>query len=179
MEALIRKLLVEIGEDPDRAGLEKTPQRVAGMWGEMTAGQGRDGTALLAEATFDDPSTGMVVCRDIDFVSLCEHHLLPFFGRATIAYYPDGRLVGISKLARVTDLYARRLQVQERMGQQVLDAMVAALSPRGALVHIEATHLCMVARGVKLANARMVTTHASGLFEERPELLSAVLGGGR
>lgn len=177
MEKIVRELLLAIGEDVDRPGLEKTPERVAEMWRELTAGSGCDPYPLLAEATFPADTQGMVVCRDIDFVSTCEHHLLPFLGKATIAYLPGEKLVGISKLARVTECFARRLQVQERMGQQILDAIEGALAPRGALVNIEATHLCMVARGVRLPNARMVTTHMSGLFGSEPKWVDLALRG--
>lgn len=179
METIVRQLLQAIGEDVDRPGLEKTPGRVAEMWKELTSGADCDPYPVLADATFAADTQGMVVCRDIDFVSTCEHHLLPFIGRATIAYLPADKLVGISKLARVTECFARRLQVQERMGQQILDAMTGALAPRGALVHIEATHLCMVARGVRLPNARMVTSHMGGLFESEPKWVDLALRGTR
>jgi GTP cyclohydrolase I len=177
MEEIIAQLLVAIGEDLDRPGLEKTPQRVADMWQELTSGSRCDPIPILSDATFPADTRGLVVCKDIDFVSLCEHHLLPFMGRATIAYLPGDTLVGISKLARITECFARRLQVQERLGQQILDAMVSALAPRGAMVHLEATHLCMVARGVRLPNARMVTTHVSGAFEREPNWVHLALRG--
>jgi GTP cyclohydrolase I len=179
MEDLIRNLLSRLGEDPDRPGLERTPERVAQSLREMTSGYGLDGAALLGEAVFPADSDGLVICRDIRFVSLCEHHLLPFFGTATVAFQPAGKLVGISKLVRVTEAYAHRLQVQERLGQQILGAVEAALSPAGALVHIDALHMCMVARGVRQAEARMETLNTSGVFKKDPALAALVLRGGR
>lgn len=176
MEESIRKLLIALGESPERPGLERTPARVAASWREMTSGIGCDERQLLAGATFPAESRAMVVCRDIHFVSICEHHLLPFFGTAHIAYLPGDVLVGISKLVRLAQTCARRLQVQERMGQQILDAMEAELSPRGIMVHIEALHLCMVARGVRQEKARMVTLNTSGGFELRPELTRLAIG---
>jgi len=167
MEELIRKLLEQLGEDPDREGLERTPARVASSLKDLTSGHGTDAEGLLRKATFASKSTGIVVCKDIDFVSLCEHHMLPFVGKATIAYEPDGVLVGISKLVRAVEAFSRRLQVQERMGQQILDSLNASLHPRGAFVRLEALHLCMVARGVKQPNAHMVTVHASGTLKEK------------
>jgi len=175
MEELIRNLLARLGENPDREGLMRTPERVVESLREMTAGYGVDGVSVLSEAVFPAESDGLVVCRDIRFVSLCEHHLLPFFGTATVAFQPDERLVGISKLVRVTEAYAHRLQVQERLGQQILDAMETALEPAGALVSIDALHLCMVARGVRQADARMQTLNLSGVFKQDPALAALVL----
>jgi len=179
MESLIREMLQQLGEDPNRPGLSRTPSRVAAAWKDLTSGYGMDPVGLLECATFEEESAGMVVCRDVRFVSTCEHHMLPFFGEATIAYLSSGRLVGISKLARITDAFARRLQVQERMGQQLLDTVEQVLRPRGVLVHISALHLCMMARGVKQENAKMVTLHTSGEFSDRPELVGSVWAGGR
>jgi GTP cyclohydrolase IA len=177
MEEHIRELIIACGDDPQRPGLEKTPSRVSRMYKDLTSGTKEDARAILGEALFPAESDGLVVCQDIDFVSMCEHHMLPFFGRATIAYLPDKQLVGISKLVRLTQVFARRLQVQERMGQQILDIMDEILQPCGSVVHISATHLCMVARGVKQPNARMVTLHRSGQFEEHPDLVRTVLRG--
>jgi len=175
MEEIIRKMLVALGEDPMRQGLEKTPARVAKAYGDLTSGYDVDTGALLEGALFEDSSTGAVVCRNIHFVSMCEHHLLPFFGRALIVYIPNGRLVGISKLVRLTQAFARRLQVQERMGQQILDAIQETLAPKGVLVQLEATHLCMVARGVRQQDARMETLHTNGVFQDNPALAGLYL----
>lgn len=175
MESLIRNLLVALGEDPEREGLLKTPKRVATAFQELTAGYREDPVAMMRGAIFQSESKGMVVCRDIEFVSLCEHHILPFVGKALVAYLPSDRLVGISKLVKVVEAYARRLQVQERMGQQIVDAIEESLHPEGILVHLEATHLCMVARGVKQRNAVMETTHVSGRFQADPTLVTSVL----
>jgi len=179
MEDLIRKLLAELGEDPARAGLLKTPKRVEKALREMTSGMGRDGRAELQGAVFESDSTGMVVCRGVHFVSLCEHHMLPFVGKATIAFVPAGRLVGISKLVRITEIYGRRLQVQEHMGQQILDAIVDTVRPAGAFVHISALHMCMVARGVRQEDARMETLHTSGTFAQDPNLAWSVIREGK
>jgi GTP cyclohydrolase I len=178
MEHLIRELLTHLGEDPDRPGLEKTPVRMANALRELTAGYGEDARKLMSDGCFASDSTGMVLIRNVDFVSMCEHHVLPFIGQATIGFLPDGSLVGISKLVRLLEVFSRRLQVQERMGQQILDVMEETLNPLGALVHIEAKHLCMVARGVKQPNATMVTTHTSGRFREDAALVTSVLKGG-
>ena len=178
MEDHIRQLIIACGDDPQRPGLDKTPSRVARMYKDLTSGTGEDARAVLEEALFPAESNGLVVCRDIDFVSMCEHHMLPFVGRATIGYLPGKQLVGISKLVRLTQVFARRLQVQERMGQQIIDVMEEVLQPRGSIVHIAATHLCMVARGVKQPNAQMVTLNLSGRFEEHPDLVRTVLGSG-
>ena len=175
MERLIEQMLQSLGEDPRRPGLEKTPARVAQSLKELTAGYDMDAKAILSSAVFESNSRGIVACRDIHFVSMCEHHLLPFFGFATIAYRPGKKLVGISKLVRILNVYARRLQVQERMGQQVLDAMDEVLSPEGILVSIRARHLCMVARGVGQDQAVMETLHMTGEFEDKPGLAQSFL----
>jgi len=177
MEELVRELLKGLGEDTARPGLEKTPRRVAKALRELTSGIGKDGRAELESAVFESDSEGMVVCRDVHFVSLCEHHMLPFIGQACIAYLPRGKLVGISKLVRVTEIFARRLQVQENLGQQILDAIDATLSPAGSMVHLKALHLCMVARGVRQEQATMETLHVSGAFKEDPGLPWSVLRG--
>ena len=179
MEGLMRELLVKLGEDPDRPGLEKTPARAARALSEMTRGYSANPEDLLVGAVFEAASDGLVVCRDIQFVSLCEHHLLPFVGTALIAFAPGERHVGISKLVRVLQAYACRLQVQERLGQQVLDCMEKVLSPRGCLVYIRATHLCMVARGVRQENAVTETFHTSGIFRTDVDQVKTVLRGGR
>jgi GTP cyclohydrolase I len=160
----IRTLLTEIGEDPDRAGLAGTPDRVRRMYAELTDGYAADPDALLNKAAFEVDYDEMVVVRDIEFYSLCEHHLLPFFGRAHVGYLPRGRVIGLSKIPRIVDMYAHRLQVQERMTQQVATFLMERLDPKGVGCVIEATHLCTVMRGVRKQHATMVTSSMLGTF---------------
>ena len=160
----VRTLLVELGEDPDRAGLEGTPDRVRRMYAELTEGYHTDPEALLNGAAFEVDYDEMVVVRDIEFFSLCEHHLLPFFGRAHVGYLPRGRIIGLSKIPRIVDMYAHRLQVQERLTQQVAGFLMERLNPKGVACVIEATHLCTVMRGVKKQEATMVTSSMLGTF---------------
>ncbi len=178
LEDLVRRLLELIGEDPDREGLQRTPERVARMFAELTEGYRVDPVALVNDALFDVSYDEMVVVRDIEFYSLCEHHMLPFFGRAHVAYIPDGKVLGLSKIPRVVEMYARRLQVQERMTEQIADFLENLLHPQGVAVVIEAAHMCAMMRGVKKANARMVTSALRGVFREnertRNEFLSLV-----
>lgn len=176
MEELYKQILAGLEDDPSRPGLEKTPARAAAALKDLTVGYGLDPDELLRPAVFESESSGLVVCRDIHFVSVCEHHLLPFVGQATIAYWPRGKLVGISKLVRVTEALARRLQVQERLGQEILDSMVRVMEPDGCMVFMKALHLCMVARGVKQENATMETLAVTGSFANRPEEAWALLG---
>jgi len=164
LEALVRRLLELLGEDPEREGLERTPQRVAAALRWLTAGYARTGADAVGGAVFEERHDSMVVVRGIEFYSLCEHHMLPFFGRAHIAYVPDGRIVGLSKLARLVDVYARRLQVQERLTDQIADALRDVLRPRGVGVLIEAQHLCMMMRGVEKQNSTTLTTALRGDF---------------
>lgn len=164
MEEAIRIILGEIGEDPDRSGLAATPARVHRMYTELTAGYRVDPDRLLNEAVFDVDYSEMVVVKGIPFHSLCEHHLLPFFGTAAVAYIPDGRVVGLSKIPRIVDMYARRLQVQERFTQQVADLLMDRLRPHGVGVVVEATHLCAVIRGVRKPGMTMTTSAVLGLF---------------
>jgi GTP cyclohydrolase IA len=164
VEAAVRQLLVEIGEDPDREGLVETPARVRRMYRELTAGYHVDAERLLNRAIFDVDYSEMVVVKDIPFYSLCEHHLLPFFGQAAVAYIPAGRVVGLSKIPRIVEMYARRLQVQERMTSQIADFLMERLQPRGVGVVIEASHLCAVMRGVRKPGTIMTTSHVLGLF---------------
>jgi GTP cyclohydrolase I len=166
-EAAVRELLLALGEDPDRPGLLETPRRVARMYGELFAGLGADPAPHLRR-TFDEAHEEIVIVRDIDFASLCEHHLLPFMGRAHVAYLPRQKVVGLSKLARTVDLFARRPQVQERLTGQVADALMAHLQPHGALVVLEAEHLCMRVRGVEKPNALTVTSAVRGVFKSSP-----------
>jgi GTP cyclohydrolase I len=165
IEKAVHELLLAIGEDPTRDGLVKTPHRVAKMYEELFAGFGENPADHL-EITFAADHDEMVMVRDIPFASLCEHHLIPFIGRAHVAYIPgeDGRITGLSKLARLVDGYARRLQVQERMTTEIADAIEAALAPRGVLVVVEAEHLCMSMRGVKKSGTSTVTSAVRGLF---------------
>ncbi len=160
----IRTLLTELGEDPGREGLAGTPERVRRMYAELTDGYATDPDALLNGAAFEVDYDEMVVVRDIEFHSLCEHHLLPFFGRAHVGYLPRGRVIGLSKIPRIVDMYAHRLQVQERMTQQVATFLMERLHPKGVACVIEATHLCTVMRGVRKHGATMVTSSMLGTF---------------
>ena len=160
----IRTLIAELGEDPQRAGLIGTPDRVRRMYAELTEGYGTDPEALLNGAAFEVDYDEMVVVRDIEFYSLCEHHLLPFFGRAHVGYLPRGRVIGLSKIPRIVDMYAHRLQVQERMTQQVATFLMERLDPKGVACVVEATHLCTVMRGVRKQEATMVTSAMLGTF---------------
>ncbi|HEV8252071.1 MAG TPA: GTP cyclohydrolase I FolE [Candidatus Limnocylindria bacterium] len=160
----ITTLLAELGEDPDRAGLVGTPDRVRRMYAELTEGYRTDPDALLNGAAFDVDYDEMVVVRDIEFFSLCEHHLLPFFGKAHVGYLPRGRIIGLSKIPRIVDMYAHRLQVQERLTQQVAGFLMERLKPKGVGCVVEATHLCTVMRGVRKQEATMVTSSMLGTF---------------
>jgi GTP cyclohydrolase IA len=164
VEEAVRQILVEIGEDPDRAGLVGTPSRVRRMYRELTAGYHVDPERLVNDAIFDVDYSEMVVVKDIPFFSLCEHHLLPFFGSAAVAYIPEGRVIGLSKIPRIVEMYARRLQVQERLTKQIADFLMERLAPRGVGVVIEASHLCAVMRGVRKPGTIMTTSHVLGLF---------------
>jgi GTP cyclohydrolase I len=160
----IRTLLTELGEDPDRAGLIGTPDRVRRMYAELTEGYRTDPESILNGAAFEVDYDEMVVVREIEFFSLCEHHLLPFFGKAHVGYLPRGRIIGLSKIPRVVDMYAHRLQVQERLTQQVATFLMERLDPKGVGCVIEATHLCTVMRGVRKQEATMVTSSMLGTF---------------
>jgi len=180
--AAVRTLLAYVGEDPDREGLADTPARVVRAWDEMTRGYGEDPARILA-ASFSDSYDEMVLCRNIEFSSCCEHHMLGFSGLAHVAYIPArGRVVGLSKMARLVDCFARRLQIQERLTQQVAHAMQSALDPLGVGVVVEARHLCMSCRGVQKHQSDMVTACLLGNFrkpEVRAEFLSYVRSGRR
>jgi GTP cyclohydrolase I len=167
VEDAVREILLEIGEDPDRAGLAGTPDRVHRMYAELTAGYHVDPDRLLNDAIYDVGYSEMVVVKDIPFYSLCEHHLLPFFGNAAVAYIPRGRVIGLSKIPRVVEMYARRLQVQERLTQQIADFLDEHLNPQGVGVVIEATHLCAVMRGIRKPGTIMTTAAVLGLFRSR------------
>lgn len=178
IESLVRDLLAALGERPDREGLRRTPNRIARLYDELLAGYDQDPAELLNEAIFSIDYDEMVIVKDIDFFSLCEHHLLPFFGKAYVAYIPDGKVVGLSKIPRIVDMFARRLQVQERMTQQIAELLMEILQPKGVGVAISGRHLCMAMRGVEKQNASMVTSSMQGLFRSdartRGEFLSLI-----
>jgi GTP cyclohydrolase I len=167
VEEAVREILLEIGEDPDRQGLRGTPDRVHRMYAELTAGYHVNPDRLVNGAVFDVAYSEMVVVKDIPFYSLCEHHLLPFFGTAAVAYIPRGKVIGLSKIPRIVEMYARRLQVQERMTQQIADFVNDRLGPQGVGVVIEANHLCAVMRGIRKPGTVMTTSAVLGLFRTR------------
>lgn len=164
IEQAISAILEAIGEDPQREGLQETPQRVARMCGELFSGIGLDPRAAI-DAVFEEDYHDPIVLRDITFYSICEHHLLPFFGAAHLAYVPNGKISGLSKLARALEVIARRPQVQERLTGQLADAIFAALDPKGVVVEVEAEHLCLSMRGVKKPGSSIITTAVRGRFE--------------
>lgn len=164
VEESILQLLTGIGEDPEREGLKDTPRRVSRMYVELLSGYTADPAQIINSALFDITYDEMVLVRDIEFYSLCEHHLLPFIGRAHIAYIPAGKVIGLSKIPRIVDMYARRLQVQERMTRQIADILQETLNPQGVAVVVEAMHLCSMMRGVKKHDARMTTSAMHGGF---------------
>ena len=169
MEEQIRHILKALGEDPDREGLTRTPHRVAQALAFLTQGYQQDPAKVINDALFTEDYEEMIVQRDIDFYSLCEHHLLPFFGKAHVAYIPHHKIVGISKLARLVDVYARRLQVQERLTNQIANTIMEKLDPLGVAVVIEAEHLCMRMRGVEKQNSMIITSTLLGAFRTRQE----------
>lgn len=163
------KLLLEgIGEDREREGLKETPDRIARMYEELCGGMEEDAGAILSK-TFHTEKTEMVLEKDIVFYSMCEHHMLPFFGKVHIAYIPDGKIVGLSKLARCVEVYAKRLQIQERMTEEIAEAVMEHLAPKGVMVMVEAEHMCMTMRGIKKPGSRTVTYAAKGIFEKERE----------
>ena len=166
IECAVRDILASIGEDPDREGLVRTPNRVARMYGELTAGYHVDPVRLINDAIFDVEYDEMVIVRNIDFYSMCEHHMLPFLGQAHVAYVPDGKVIGLSKIPRIVEMYARRLQVQERMTQEIAHFLQDTLNPQGVAVVAEGVHMCAAMRGVKKANARMTTSAMLGVFKK-------------
>ncbi len=168
IEEAVRTLLVEIGEDPERTGLAGTPARVRRMYEELTSGYRTDPDALMNGASYNVDYDEMVVVRDIGFFSLCEHHLLPFFGMAHVGYVPRGRVIGLSKIPRIVEMYGRRLQLQERLTQQVAEFLMERLEPQGVACVIEASHMCTMMRGVKKEQARMVTSAMLGRFRSDP-----------
>jgi GTP cyclohydrolase I len=162
----VRAILESLGEDPDRDGLQKTPERVEKAYHFLTRGYDLDAAKVIGDALFEETHDNMVVVRDIEFYSLCEHHMLPFFGKAHIAYIPGDRIVGLSKMARVVEVFARRLQVQERMTDQVADALNEALRPKGVGVVLEAAHFCMMMRGVEKQDSKTITSALRGSFRD-------------
>jgi GTP cyclohydrolase I len=172
---LVTGMLRALGEDPDREGLQKTPERVQKSLTFLTQGYDRDPRAVVNEALFSVDYDEMVVVRDIDVFSLCEHHLLPFYGKAHVAYIPDGKVVGLSKLARLVDMYARRLQVQERLTVQIAETLEEVVRPRGVAVVIEALHFCMIMRGVEKQNSVAITSCMRGVFREQPQTRAELL----
>ncbi|MCL1598537.1 MAG: GTP cyclohydrolase I FolE [Actinomycetia bacterium] len=176
LEALIRDQLLEIGEDPEREGLVRTPLRVAKAMDFLTSGYSTSLEEVVNDAIFDaEGASEMVVVRDVEYYSMCEHHMLPFFGKATVAYLPKGKIIGLSKIARIVDVFARRLQVQERLTNQVADAMKEILDPHGVGVVIEGKHLCMMMRGVQKQDSSMITSAMRGTFRTDPRTRSEFL----
>jgi len=169
IEVAVREILFHIGEDPERQGLVRTPERVARMYDELTAGYHTDPVKLVNGALFDVDYDDMVIVKDIDFYSMCEHHMLPFLGRVHVAYIPNGKVIGLSKIPRIVEMFARRLQIQEQMTQQIADFIQEVLDPRGVAVVVEGMHMCSIMRGVKKANASMTTSAMLGSFREDPK----------
>ncbi len=176
IEIAVDTILRNIGEDPSREGLLKTPNRVARMFDELTAGYNTDPVKLINGAIFSVDYDEMVVIKDIDFHSLCEHHMLPFYGRAHVAYIPDGKVVGLSKIPRIVEMFARRLQIQEQMTSQIAEIIQETINPKGVAVLVEGAHFCSMMRGVKKENARMSTSRFLGEFNNNKSLKKQFLG---
>jgi GTP cyclohydrolase IA len=178
IEALVRELLIELGEDPEREGLLKTPLRVAQSMRFLTQGYRTNPDKVINDALFTQDTGGMVIVKDIEVYSMCEHHMLPFFGRCHIGYLPNGKVFGVSKLARLVDVYARRLQLQERLTEQISQVIMDSIDAKGVGVMIEARHLCMMMRGVEKQNSTMITSSVLGVFRDhlatREEFLTLV-----
>ena len=169
LQELIRNLLIGLGEDPARQGLLRTPERVTRAFRWLTSGYRMTLEQVVGNGVFEEPHEEMIMVRDIELYSLCEHHLLPFYGRAHVAYIPDGRLIGLSKMPRIVEVFARRLQIQERLTDQIADAVMEVLRPQGVGVVIDAAHLCMMMRGVEKQNSRTVTSAVRGIFRTDPK----------
>ena len=168
IKELTRNILVEIGENPDRKGLLKTPERVAKAWEFLSQGYYKNLDNIINNAIFEESYDEMVAVKDIDFFSLCEHHLLPFLGKAHVAYIPDGKIIGLSKIPRIVEMYTRRLQVQERLTQQISETINDVLSPKGVAVVLEGEHMCMQMRGVEKQNSYATTSSMLGIFRQDP-----------
>ncbi len=166
IEKITKKLLKNIGEDPEREGLLKTPHRVAKSWKFLVQGYEQNLENIVNNAIFEEDYDEMVTIKDVDFYSLCEHHLIPFFGKAHIAYIPDGKVLGLSKVPRIVEMYGRRLQLQERMTQQISEAIGNAINPKGVAVVLEGEHMCMQMRGVQKRNSYATTSYMTGLFRK-------------
>jgi GTP cyclohydrolase I len=181
LEQLVYELLQELGEDPNREGLQRTPARVAKMYSFLTKGYREDPSAVVNGAIFEEKYNEMVIVKDIDFYSLCEHHLVPFFGKCHIAYIPNGKIIGLSKLPRLVEVFARRLQVQERLTQEIAETIFRTLEPQGVGVVMEARHLCMMMRGVEKQNSVATTSAMFGTFRNdqktRMEFLTLIKRG--
>ena len=169
MAQLVYRQLELLGEDPERQGLLKTPERVALSLAWLTRGYEQDARKVIGDALFEETHENMVMVRDIELYSLCEHHMLPFYGKAHVAYIPNGRIVGLSKLPRIVDVFSQRLQVQERLTDQIAEAICEILHPRGVGVVIEAYHLCMMMRGVQKQNSKTITSALRGVFRDDPK----------
>ncbi len=178
IEKAIREILLEIGEDPERQGLKNTPDRIARMYKELTVGYGVSPQEIINGAIFDIKYDEMVIVKDIEFYSLCEHHMLPFFGTCHVAYIPNGKIIGLSKVPRIVEVFSRKLQIQEKMTVEIADFLDKVLKPEGVAVVAEAYHLCMAMRGIKKAKAKMLTSAMHGVFKEdertRIEFLSFI-----
>ena len=166
VEDAVREILIQIGEDPDRRGLIKTPSRISSMYRELTSGYRIEPGELINDAIFEEEYDEMVIVRDIEYYSLCEHHLLPFFGKCHVAYVPNGKIIGLSKIPRIVEMFSMRLQVQERMTKQIAVLLNDALNPKGVAVVVEGYHLCVAMRGVKKAEANMLTSSMKGVFKK-------------
>ena len=164
IEELVKELLIQIGEDPDREGIVRTPERVANAWNFFSKGYTQNVESIINNAVFTEDYDEMVTIKDIDFFSLCEHHLLPFFGKAHVAYIPDGKIIGLSKVPRIVEMFSRRLQVQERMTQQIAEILNSVLCPQGVAVVLEGQHMCMQMRGVEKQNSYATTSSMKGIF---------------
>jgi GTP cyclohydrolase I len=168
VEESVREILVDVGENPEREGLLKTPNRVARMYEELTSGYHIDPEKMINGAVFNVDYDEMVVVKDIDFYSMCEHHMLPFYGKAHVAYIPDGKVIGLSKIPRIVDMFARRLQIQEQMTSQIANFLQETLNPQGVAVVVEGAHMCAMMRGVKKQDTKMTTSKMTGVFKENP-----------
>jgi GTP cyclohydrolase I len=176
IEDSVRTLLTNVGEDPDREGLQRTPDRVARMYDELLSGYHTDPVKMINDALFTVDYSEMVIVKDIDYYSMCEHHMLPFYGKVHVAYIPNGKVIGLSKIPRIVEMFARRLQVQERMTEQIADFINEVIQPQGVAVVAEGVHMCSMMRGVKKANASMVTSAVRGTFKDDPKTRAEFMG---